>query len=188
VLDAKHKNVQMKLKVLTYTILLVFSIMAHAWIDRDGKIIADSNNRKSIGDFGAWLILVDDEKSFFKAWETPTPVVNIDTADKVQRNKPIILLVVFSGCKVDKYGNCSLVVDFTITQPDGTEYADIPNQPLWSNKTAPKKGMLVMGEAYLRIRIEPHEKLGTYKVHAIVKDLNDNKKISLASNFTSYDN
>ena len=114
---------------LAFTILLVLTSASVAgWIDRDGNPIPDSTDQKSIGEFGAWLLLTNNVEQALKKWSTPSKYVYLDTEKNYKRNEFISALIVFSGCKENELGHCNLTVKFKIIQPDGRLYADILTQ------------------------------------------------------------
>lgn len=173
-------------KILSFVLVCVlvaplFSIAG--WIDREGKPLPDAPDRKSIGDFGAWLVLTDKESEAFSRWDTPSEGVYLNSTEKIERGKILTALIIFSGCGADKAGNCDLVVKFKIVQPDGKTYADLPYQEVWVGKPVPPNKSLGMSVGYIRVIIEPGEPLGKYKVHAYVHDKNLNKTIELLSMF-----
>jgi hypothetical protein len=153
------------------------------WIDREGKPLPDAPDRKSIGDYGAWLVLTDKESEAFSRWGTPSEGVYINSTEKIERGKILTALIMFSGCGADKNGNCDLVVKFKIVQPDGKVYADLPYQEAWVGKPVPPNKSLGMSVGYIRVVIESGEPLGKYTVHANVRDRNLKKTIDLVSVF-----
>jgi hypothetical protein len=153
------------------------------WVDREGKLLPDTSDRKSIGDFGAWLVLTDKESEAFSRWDTPSEGVYLNSTEKIERGKMLTALIIFSGCGADRARNCDLVVKFKIVQPDGKTYADLPYQEAWVGKPVPPNKSLGMSVGYIRVIIEPDEPLGKYKVFANVHDKNLNKTIELLSVF-----
>jgi hypothetical protein len=160
---------------------------SHAWVDRDGTLLPNAEYRMNTGAFSAWLLLVDDEEEFFRRWEALSPVANIETADRIERGQFITAFVIFGGCAKDSVGRCDVAVDFRIKNPDGTDYVFIPNQRAWDNYSGPEPGILVLSRAYLKIRIEPDEFLGEYRVEATLRDVNADRSILLGSAFVAYD-
>jgi len=161
--------------------LLPFSIWA-GWIDRAGNELPETHDQKSIGDFGAWLILTGNVNQAFKNWGTPSEAIYIDTEDKFKRNEFVSALVVFSGCGEDELGNCNLAVKFKVLNPTGGIYADIPLQEAWIGKPSPGKA-LQMSVGYIMVSIEDHEPIGTYEIEADIIDLNSKKELNLSSKF-----
>ncbi|MBX3320965.1 MAG: hypothetical protein KF890_13865 [Nitrospira sp.] len=173
------------LRFILACVLLAPLFTLAGWIDREGKPLPDAPDRKSIGDFGAWLVLTDKESEAFSRWDTPSEGVYLSSRDKIERGNILTALVMFSGCGTDKNGNCDLVVKFKVVRPDGRTYADLPYQEAWVDKPVPRNKSLGMSVGYIRVIIEPGEPLGKYKVYANVRDKNLNKTIELLSVFES---
>ena len=88
-----------KYLLLTIAVLLMFPSFGTAkWYDNDGNIVEDTEWMKSSGDFGAQLLLVGDEKEFFKRWEEPSKNVHLNTVSKLQRGGSLITPIIFNGC------------------------------------------------------------------------------------------
>jgi hypothetical protein len=167
-------------------LLVLFPTIALAgWINKQGEALPDSGNRKSIGSFGAQLILVGDENELFKHWATPSETVDVKTVDTIKVNEAINAFVIFSGCKADKGGNCSVSMRFRVIQPDGKTYADTPPMEVWENKLAPPGKTLELSVQYLKVRIEPKDQLGRYVVYSQVRDNNTGVALQLQSPFTA---
>lgn len=174
---------QSKMKRLT-CLFLLFPVVAYAgWINKSGESLPDSESRKAIGDFGAHLIFVGDENELFKRWATPSETVNVKTIEKVSVHGAINAFVVFSGCKRDKSGNCSVSMRFRVLQPDGKVYADTPPMEVWNEKPAPPNKTVELSVQYLKIVIEPNDQLGKYTVFAQVSDNNTGSVLQLQAPF-----
>lgn len=174
------------LKTITFLVAIGFllpSICLGGWIDKQGKPVPDEPHMKSVGEFGAQLILTDKEKENLENWNTPSETVNFSTTNTIKKNHPITAFVIFSGCGVDAAGNCNLVGRYKIYQPDGAVYADLPYQEIWVNKPVPPNHTLGLSVAYVKVIIEPHEQLGQYVVQAEVVDRVRNIKVDLESTF-----
>ncbi len=167
--------------------LLIFLVSpAQAWIDRNGNTLENTADRKSVGNFGAWLLLIDNEEKFYRKWKIPG-TLNVKTVKKIRRNSSITALIIFSGCAADPNGNCHVLVDFHITLPNGKSYGKMVNQPLWINRPNPKTGTLQIGESFIRARIEPHEPTGMYGIRASIKDKNSATTIDLETTFLAHE-
>ena len=164
---------------------LLPAVALAGWINRQGESLPDSDSRKAVGDFGAELIFVRDENQLFKRWATPSETVDVKTIDTVKVGEAINAFVVFSGCKADTNGNCSVAMRFRVIQPDGKIYADTPPMEVWENKPAPRRKALQLSVQYLKVRIEPNDQLGRYVVYAQVRDNNTEKVLQLQSPFTA---
>ncbi len=168
------------------SVFLFIPVLAYAgWINMQGEALPDTENRKAIGDFGAQLILVRDEKELFKRWATPTEIVNVKTIDSVKVNGFINAFVVFSGCKPDAKGNCNVSMRFRVIQPDGKVYADTPPMEVWENRPAPQGKTLELSVQYLKVHIEPKDQVGSYMIYTQVRDNNTGTVLQLQSPFTA---
>jgi len=155
---------------IIFLFIVVPSISHGKWNDRQGNPVEDTEWMKSSGDFGAQLLLIGNENDFFKRWETPSETVKFETVSEINRGEPLITPIIFSGCYVNKSGNCMVSAALTILRPDGTTYADMPQVEVWENKPPPPKGILELGVGYLKVIIEPEDPDGTYTVQAKVTD------------------
>jgi len=164
---------------------LLPTVALAGWINKQGEALPDSGNRKSIGSFGAQLIFVGDENQLFKRWATPSETVDVKTIDTVKVGKAINAFVIFSGCKADKVGNCSVSMRFHVIRPDGKIYADTPAMEVWEKKPSPHGKTLELSVQYLKVRIDLKDLLGRYVVYAQVRDNNTDTVLQLQSPFTA---
>lgn len=172
------------LRILIF--LLMTPTLAFAgWINKQGEKLPDSDDRKAVGDFGAQLILVADERELFKRWATPSETVDLKTTDVVKVNGFISAFIVFSGCKASTKGDCDVSMRFRVIQPDGKIYAETPAMEVWENKPAPHGKALELSVQYLKVRIEPKDQLGRYVIYSQVRDNNTGAVIQLQSAFTA---
>ena len=159
------------------------SVFSAQWVDKSGKSIPDDENIKSAENFIAQLILTTHEQDLLKKWDTPSETVEVKTSTTVERNNPISAFIVFGGCKVDQQGNCDFVTKFTIYQPDGKLYADLPEMEVWSGKPVPPNRSIQLSVAYLKVVIEKGEQLGKYRVESVVTDKIGKERVKLSSVF-----
>jgi hypothetical protein len=172
-----------------FTLLLLCFCDARAqWVDKQGAVLPDVDDRKSIGTFGAEMIFTTDPEELEMRWDTPSDTVKVDSVDSVQINQPISAFVVFSGCKPTPSQNCRVSMNFRVIQPDGKQYAATPAMEVWRDKPAPTRHRLALSVDYLKIRIEPHEQRGPYMVQVEVRDEISGTVISLKKPFIAKDN
>ena len=144
------------------------------WLE-DGKSAADTENRKSEKDFGAQLLLTEDEK-FFNDWNKPeTP--NVSLADRARRNIPLFTVLIFSNPGLDKTESADVTADTTVSKPDGTVYAEHKDMVCWKGSYVAAPFSLQLSKSRLGIRIEPQDPAGTYSVEVAVHD--NIKKVEL---------
>jgi len=170
--------------------LLVFVLFAPAvvlagWIDKSGNTLPDSASRKAIGDFSGQIIFVRNENLLFEQWRTPSETVDVRTTESVEVNGAINAFVVFSGCKRDSVGNCSVEMRFRVLQPDGKVYAETPAMEVWDRKPAPPGKSLELSVQYLKVVIEPRDQLGTYTIQSQVRDNNSGIVLQLSGPFNA---
>lgn len=170
-------------KIIVFLLLLFPAIALAGWINKAGEPLTDSDSRKAVGDFGAQLIFVGDENELFKRWAIPSEMVDVKTVEMVEVNGAINAFVVFSGCKPDKRGNCSVSMRFRVRQPDGKIYADTPPMEVWHDKQAPRGKSLELSVQYLKVVIEPKDQLGKYSVYAQVRDNHTETVLQLQAPF-----
>jgi hypothetical protein len=118
----------------------------------------DETDRKSIGEYGAWLVLTDKENHAFTNWDTPSEEVYIPSTEKIEKGKTLTALIVFSGCAADDKGNCNLLAKYKVLLPDGSVYADLPFQEAWIDKPVPAKRSLGLSIGYIQVVIEAEPK------------------------------
>jgi len=170
--------------IRTFVLLALFPAVALAgWIDKQGVTLPDADNRKAIGEFGAQLVLVGDDNQLFRTWASPSETVDLKTIDSVKVDEDINAFVVFSGCRADKQGNCSVAMRFRVIQPDGKIYAETPPMEVWESKPAPPGKTLELSVQYLKVRIEPKDQLGRYVIFTQVRDNNADTVLQLQSPF-----
>ncbi|MEJ2379905.1 MAG: hypothetical protein P8076_01805 [Gammaproteobacteria bacterium] len=137
------------------------------------------------GHLRAKLLLVDNEAAFNRDWATGR-LQQIKSVHRVARNKRLTALIVFSGCTPNRKGKCNARVDYKVLRPDGSVYAQVLGNELWSNRKPPAPGRVQVGVSVARIRIENKDPLGQYTVRARVWDLNSDNKLVLQTHFTAY--
>ncbi len=171
-------------KLLFIVMLTVFlTPYGHSQWNSDGDTVPDTHFRKSVGDFGAFLLITDKADELFTNWNKPGAVVPVSTTTQVKRNQLITVVITFTGCQADSKGNCNTTVDYLILKPDKSVYGDIKDVELWVNKPAPEKGQVQLSLGNINIGIEPNDPFGIYEVIAKVKDNNGKISFTLNQNF-----
>jgi hypothetical protein len=154
------------------------------WYDMKGQPVPDTSYRKAFDGFGASLLLTDKDEDVFKRWDSPSLVFEVPTTSTIEKGMAITPLIFFTGCKEDAKGNCNVVANYKIWQPDGNLYGELPQMEVWINKPAPPAKILGLSVQYVKIIIEPKDQRGQYIVDAEVIDLNKKVKLLLRSSFT----
>jgi hypothetical protein len=133
----------------------------------------------------AILLLSDEPDDVLRSWTTPSAGVPVKVTDTITRGLPIVAFVFFAGCQPDAAGQCNASVDFTILEPDGSEYASFRDRELWKQKPAPPEGTLRLSAEYVGVVIEPGDPLGRYEFQVTVRDLNGGTTVELNRAFTA---
>jgi len=167
-------------------IALLATATAHAgWVDRQGATVGDTENMKSSGDFISRLIVTDQGDDAFKELGTPARGAAFQNSATIKRNSPLTVAVAFAGCKANAKGNCYMLMQVTITQPDGDVYAKLPVTEMWFGKPRPEDGKLEVGSNVMQIVVENGEPLGKYRIDTKVMDKISGKNLLLTSHFTA---
>jgi hypothetical protein len=174
----------MRQALLVLALLAFFNARAQ-WIDKQGNTLADTDDRKAIGAFGAEIVFTTDAEALESRWAIPSDSVTVDSVESVRINQPISAFVVFSGCKPKVAGKCNVSMTFRVIQPDGKVYANTPSMEVWQDKQAPPEKALALSVQYLRVRIESHEQRGRYTVQVEVHDENSGNVLHLKKSFTA---
>jgi len=169
-------------------LLLLGSLDARAqWVDKQGVVLPDTADRKSIGAFGAELIFTTNPDALEERWNTPSDTVHVDSVESARINEPVSAFVVFSGCTPSRNATCNVSMHFRVIRPDGGQYAATPAMEVWRDKPAPTSHRLALSVDYLKIRIEPQEQRGRYLVQVDVRDEVSGKQIALEKPFVAKD-
>ncbi len=125
---------------------------------------------KAEGSFGVQLLLVDNPDEFQKRWLKPGRGVNVTSIDKVARNKPVGVFIIFAGAKPKPDGQADVVADIVITKPNGDPYAEEKGLEVWQKKPAPRGKAIQLGADLVILEIEDADLSGKYEIRATVRD------------------
>lgn len=118
--------------------------------------------------FAVLLLTTDDPEAFYTAWAGPTPP-NLPTTARVARETPVQAMLIFSGCRAGRDGNCNVTARFSVTAPDGSPSDEPVEAQVWSRPPAPGRN-LHLSEGALGFVLEPGDPLGVYTFAAAVTD------------------
>lgn len=172
-----------KLYWLIGCVLLGFLGVASAQWRENGKLIEDTAWRKGWGPFGAMLQLTDKPDELFATWNQPGAGVPIGTTEYAKRGKPIVGVVIFSGCTPNAAGQCDSNAYFQVFKPDGSPYGAEEKSELWSGKPPPSKDELQLSVGAIGVRIEPKDPSGKYLVRARLVDNVSHAQVELIRTF-----
>ena len=173
------------MRALLFACIALFAIGAHAqWIDHaTGKVLPDTNARKSLGNTGVSLVLTSDAASFIEEWKNSpeSHAPRIPPLGLVKRGDSVWVLLFFTGCGAEG-PPCESVVDYTILKPDGSVYGRVPSNRI-TTQTSAKPRIIYLSQAYLQIRIEPQDPFGKYRVLARFSEPTAKSSVELESEF-----
>lgn len=169
-------------KLIIILLIFPFVVNGSQWYE-NGKPIPDQENKKSKNGFGAMIQMTTNSQQALGAWSKPTKGVWMQEASKVEKGKPIEALVLFSGCKANKDGNCISEIDYKILKPDGTVYVEYKNAELWKNKPPIPNGRLGLAVDRAGMIADPEDPLGVYKMVCKVRDLVRKVELTLITKF-----
>jgi hypothetical protein len=159
-------------------LLALFPLAAHCgWIDPSGKPIADTESRRSAGDFAVQILITPDEARFRQTWNTSKTPPKLSTTNTVRRGGKVSALLVFHGCAPNAGGICDAVADFLVEGPDGSR-TPAGSGPLWSGK-AMQQRLLQVGQTGVTLGFDKTDPMGEYKVTANVKDRVSGRALSV---------
>ncbi len=138
-------------------------------------------------EFSALLVLSDNPDQVLRGWKTRTMRLPRGTTRTIERGRPIVAFVYFTGCEPDADGLCNATVDFTILRPDGSVYESFESRDLWRHKPAPPEGTMGLAAEHVGAVIEPSDPLGRYEFRVTVHDLNGGTSLDLKQAFTATD-
>lgn len=158
-------------------VLLPFA--AHsAWVDATGKVIPDSESRRSAGDFGVQIVLAADEGRFRQAWNSSTTLPTLSTANTVRLGASVSALLIFHGCSPNVTGVCDVVTEFILEDADGKR-TPAGGGPVWSEKPLQHR-LLQIGRASMTVGFDKTDSVGNYKITANIKDRVSGRALSVA--------
>jgi hypothetical protein len=155
------------------------------WYTREtGEVSQDTDERKSVGGFGGWLLLTDEREKFLHDW-TSAPVEQapkIHTVSSASRSTEVTALLFYGGCGQGVKA-CDATVDFKVLRPDGSTYGEQSGEQLSDGKVAPKE-MVRLSQALLSVRIESADPLGVYQVLATINEPSTGTVMRLKQTFS----
>lgn len=128
------------------------------------------------GTLSAELIITDDHKKLLAVWNGPDENVKLPQIDSTQQGKPAHAFVIFSGCKLNKNGRCTVSLSYQVYAPDGTLLTLSPTQFPLNNALA--DGGLTLSYSG-PIVVTEKESVGRYMVKARLRDLNSDSTLDL---------
>ncbi|HSH37439.1 MAG TPA: hypothetical protein VK993_01530 [Chthoniobacterales bacterium] len=140
----------------------------------DGKRVTGPNIASKDA-FTAQLWLTEHEDFFRKFAQGGN--IRFGATSKVKRDVPVFITFFISGPGVGASGAAHVAVDIIVRRPDGTVYFEGRDAPCWTGTYPCAPDSTQVGDAKVKLRIEPKDPVGQYAVEATVHD--KIKKLSL---------
>jgi hypothetical protein len=162
--------------------ILCLALPAAAQWSLGGKSLPDTRWRKSAGDLGVWLLLVQDPNGLMQAWSGSVDITKFEK-NRIARGTKFGIGVIFANCAPNAAGRCDLFADYSIHSADGTELIKMPNVDIWTHRPR-DKWVLELSDGVWRPQSGPKQTLGKYLVRAVVTDRVAGKTVKLEKPFT----
>lgn len=160
------------------TLLLSTSALAQTTWRADGQNVPANEAQQVSGDFGAKMILTDNDE-FNRQWQqNGTPQITEVTS--IKHGQKLSGIIIIAGCE-EKNGVCNVTADFTVKTPGQKDFV-MKNQPLWTGKPA-EPGMLIAGSTRVMQQADAGDPNGDYEIIAVVKDNNAHESLTLSRHF-----
>lgn len=156
------------LSILFATFVALSSAAQAGWVSPTGEAVAETEDMRSAGLFGARLILTTDDATLRKNWIVSSDTPTLPSASTVMARQSLRALVIFHGCKANAYGYCNVVAEYSMQSPDGTVTV-IGTGPVWKG-APPKVGFLQLAQVSADIPFVSTSLPGTYTIRANVRD------------------
>jgi hypothetical protein len=147
------------------------------WIDPAGKPIPDTENMRSVGDFGIHIVLTANEGQFRQTWNSSATPPKLTATNTVRLGETVSALLIFHGCAPNVSGVCDVVSEFILEGPDGSK-TPAGGGPVWSGKPMQQR-ILQLGQASMTVGFDKTDPIGDYKVTANVTDKVSGRALSV---------
>jgi hypothetical protein len=150
------------------------------------KEIAEESSKKirhfpnQVGDFSAALVIIG-EKELAEYGKPSNETLYLNEVLKAKRGDILAIKIAYSGMDLTESLMADVTFDLKILAPDGTIYdnTDLKDMEALKIKT-PRRFAAFHNRTFLKIRFEPHDKLGKYRIISEVHDNIGKKKILLS--------
>ena len=146
----------------------------------DGELVEDSDTKKHDGKFKAQIFLSDQAKEVYKAWNNgPANKVNFGSLPSVKSGSSFEAIIVFSGCKENKKGNCVITGDWSINRKDGSILGKLKDSPIYSGPKGKIENQLMISTNGAGLVASAADEGYVFKVK--IKDKVARKKVELTA-------
>jgi hypothetical protein len=167
------------------------------WRTRDGAKLEDTPSQQSERGLGAMLQIATEAESkrFHEEWYgTPTDhAPELQTTGTAHRGDTVSILVLYAGCALDDATQetiaagkapCSAQLRLRVIAPDGSDYTDMEEMSLAQSQPSAPKHIVQLSPVELKIRFEPEDALGDYRVEARIDHPDKDSLLRLSTTVT----
>jgi len=176
--------------VLILNVVIFSAVIASdegGWIDRDGNLAPNSDEMKTAGGFGGWLVVTLDS-AWEAEWNTPSDhVPNFTTLEEVRVGEVLAILPLFINPKLDSGGFAQVQCDIRIVRPDQSVSMDEKNLNCFSHKLNSDPRSVWLSAIIPKYVGEPLDPKGEWQVELILRDMVRDIAIPLKTSFTLID-
>ncbi|MEQ1514477.1 MAG: hypothetical protein ABL934_17610 [Lysobacteraceae bacterium] len=167
------------------------------WRTPDGVILEDTPSQQSERGFGAMLQIATEAESkrFHEEWYgTATDhSPKLQTTDSARRGETVSVLVLYAGCALDDATQdsiatgkapCGAQLRLRVVAPDGSDYSSPEEMSLSQSQPSAPGHILQLSPVELKIRFEPEDALGDYRIEARIDHPDKDSLLQLSTTLT----
>ena len=167
------------------------------WRTPDGARAGDTPSQQSERGFGAMLqIATEAESRRFQAEWYGTPTAHtprLESISSARRGDTVSVLLFYAGCAPDDataeaigagQAPCTAQLRLRVIAPDGTDSAGTPEMPLAASRPAAPAHLVQLSPVELKIRFEPEDALGDYRIEARIDHADKDSLLNLSTTVT----
>lgn len=164
--------------ILLILLFISFAALAEEGWYKSDKLVEDNSWRKHDGPFMAHLFVSDNPEIIYKRWNgAPSNSAHLINQTRIRDGKYFEIVVIFSGCKADVNGGCSLTGDWVVKKLDGSMYGKMDDSLTYIGPM-PERGKILMFST-VGLGLPASSADGMYTVKVTVKDNNGDKNVTL---------
>jgi hypothetical protein len=153
------------------------------WRSPDGTLVPDTEARKSINGFGAWLVVTSD-KYWQEKWKTPPHVrPHFTEAKDVKRGGRLTILIFFVNPKPDARHLVNIRCDIKVVRPDQSVSVNAKDISCMEGELKGSPHYIRLAAPVINFVGEPKDPLGEWRVEVSVTDAFRGTSIPVRASF-----
>ncbi len=171
------------------------------WRTPDGATVEDTPSQQSERGFGAMLQIATEAESmrFHQEWHgTSTEhIPKLQITESARRGDTVSVLVLYAGCALDDDDSsdvreaattddapCTARLKLRVVGPDGSSDTDLEEMSLAQSQPTAPPHIMQLSPMVLKIRFEPEDALGDYRVEARIDHPDKDALLQLSATVT----